>query len=504
MAISPEQQSEIGERHRVVQAVSNGCTFPTIKNDTARGSQIADRLRGQLASDALRNYAYHAQLSAKVSLVISQWEARVTAALIARDQESAPLSARVAAVYQMLTRWNTLHENAHEFARMGGQIDAEVAKMQHTIIAAEERLTAIYADAKDALEDLSHEFEAVEWSITAADRAQLALPVGEHVFIACKAEWMSAGKKQDEPDGVLFLTNKRLLFEQTAKEIQILGILGGKKKEMGVLWAVSLQDIVTIDDERKGLFGTKSVITLGLSAGAPFPELVLNIKGGFGGERLEGYIKRVQSGALAPQEEAASRGANVSPKQSTVTQQPIKPENQQPTAPAKPKQSDPLDDARALADQLDAWVNALRPEDREKMTPITYSPQFERSFFFALHENMLSDKALEHATIIMCEAKRRHPIAAALRTGRLSETLRQHAELLLKELLAPSPWHPYQRGEMFITDKFANVYDDIEPTGKVIGGLPSGTLVTYGGAEFGKQFLIDAKTGKYYYVMFIK
>lgn len=301
MALSPEQQSEIRERHSAVQSLSNGCSFPALKQDIARGTQIIDSLRGRLASDALRGYAYHAQLRAMVNAGNAQWEAQVSAALIARDQASAPLCARAAAVYKMFTHWNTLHENAYEFERMRGQIDAQVAEIQGALAEAEARLMAFYSEAKEALEQLTREVEAVEWSIAAAERAQLALPSGEHVFIACKAEWMNTGKKGHEPDGTLFVTDKRLIFEEADQGAPLLGLLGGKKKEGGVLWAVALPEIATMDEDREGLFGLKSVVTLRLGAGAPFPEIALSIKGGFGGERLLAYIKRAQTGALAPQ-----------------------------------------------------------------------------------------------------------------------------------------------------------------------------------------------------------
>ncbi len=103
----------------------------------------------------------------------------------------------------------------------------------------------------------------------------------------------------DDPDGILYVTNKRLLFEQKEKQGKFLGVFGGKKVQ-NALWEVALAHLHTSEAERKGIIGGRAMLTLTFSSDASLPSITLEVKGGFGNERLERMLKLAQHGQFTP------------------------------------------------------------------------------------------------------------------------------------------------------------------------------------------------------------
>ena len=54
----------------------------------------------------------------------------------------------------------------------------------------------------------------INWYLDQRDEASFPFLAGEALFLAAKAEWVATGKGKDDPDGILYLTDQRLVFEQ--------------------------------------------------------------------------------------------------------------------------------------------------------------------------------------------------------------------------------------------------------------------------------------------------
>ena len=57
-------------------------------------------------------------------------------------------------------------------------------------------------------------------------------------------------------DGVLYLTDRRVLFEQKERTGAFLGLFGGRNQQ-ALTWAVALTDIEDVRAEDRGIFGVK-------------------------------------------------------------------------------------------------------------------------------------------------------------------------------------------------------------------------------------------------------
>lgn len=172
----------------------------------------------------------------------------------------------------------------------------QVEELETRIRATESKLTAdlgsLPADASQTVQQL-HD---INWYLDQKDEASFKFLAGEALFLAAKAEWVATGKGKEDPDGILYLTDQRLVFEQKETTGKTLGLFGGKKvQEME--WEIPLHQITDVKAENKGLFGGKDMLYFSLKPGASHaPQITVEVKGGVACKFWAAQVQRMISG----------------------------------------------------------------------------------------------------------------------------------------------------------------------------------------------------------------
>ncbi|NJL95119.1 MAG: hypothetical protein HC915_16070 [Anaerolineae bacterium] len=133
----------------------------------------------------------------------------------------------------------------------------------------------------------------IERYLEMASEATFPLAAAEAIFMAVEAEW----EEGDKPDGVFYITDQRVLFEQKEKTGKNLLGRGGKLKHE-LLWEAPLHTIDEVAHENKGLMGGIDLIYLKFLAGGPFAGTTLEVKKGIKAEWFAGQLKRAATGGL--------------------------------------------------------------------------------------------------------------------------------------------------------------------------------------------------------------
>ena len=132
----------------------------------------------------------------------------------------------------------------------------------------------------------------MNWIMDMKDEASFDFGAAEEVFLVAKAEWDDG---DDKPDGMLFLTNHRLIFEQKEKTGKRFGLFGGKE-EQGVLWEVAISQIEDVNAENKGFLGGKDMVNLTLGSGVTYSQITVEVKGGVPSKFWAKQINRMATG----------------------------------------------------------------------------------------------------------------------------------------------------------------------------------------------------------------
>lgn len=153
---------------------------------------------------------------------------------------------------------------------------------------AEREIAALLDPVQIPMEQMTRQLELVNWSIDHWNEITADINDGENLIIAADAEWDDDG---DKPDGILYLTNQRIIFEQKEKTGKFLGLFGGKQQHE-TEWTLPLSAITGVRAEDTGMLKQNDMLYLDTTEG----NYTLEIKGKSDNDEWLPYINAVKSG----------------------------------------------------------------------------------------------------------------------------------------------------------------------------------------------------------------
>lgn len=159
-------------------------------------------------------------------------------------------------------------------------LKSQVETLEGRIEAAESGIRGIYDQFSSDYQKVKYHLIKLEWMLTEISEASFDMLATESGIMAVKAVWAKAGKQaKDDPEGVLYLTNQRILFEQKEKVTtkKVLFIPTEKKLVQRLLWQAPLALIEETKAYKEGFLNKDDYIDLRFGNGAPFDIVHLHI-----------------------------------------------------------------------------------------------------------------------------------------------------------------------------------------------------------------------------------
>ncbi len=169
--------------------------------------------------------------------------------------------------------------------------------LEKRIEAAESRIQNMYYSLRNDVQNTFSQLTEINWCLDQKDEASFDFLAGEALFLVAKAEWVATGKDNQDPDGLLYLTDQRLIFEQKETTGKRLGLFGGKQ-EQEVEWELALHTLESVEAENKGLFGGKDMLYFNITSGE-HRRITVEVKGGVDCRFWQKQIQRMIGGDVA-------------------------------------------------------------------------------------------------------------------------------------------------------------------------------------------------------------
>ena len=167
-----------------------------------------------------------------------------------------------------------------------GMVDAikhEIDNFESRVSSSERMLKDQFDDLQTEVEKLGTDLSKVESTLDHCDAASFGFLPGEAVVMAVKAVWTRDDKKEDkdDPEGILFLTDQRLLFEQK-EEIatkKVLFVTTERELVQKLQFEVPVVSVETVKATKQGLFKNEDWIEMVLASGSFSREVKLHLDG---------------------------------------------------------------------------------------------------------------------------------------------------------------------------------------------------------------------------------
>ncbi|MDQ7027621.1 MAG: hypothetical protein Q9P01_21975 [Anaerolineae bacterium] len=297
-ALSEEETVEITSAVEAVRQRYNDLIrrvkMTDLVTETTQLGNFIEQLPDGIEEIRDKGYKYHSYLEDKIDVLAEQWDDvndKIEDWLEEEVEELEDDLARCEAYTNRLDTGKVTSATKSVADKLSAMLDTLDAKVD----ASEEKVKALYNEVNTESNKTKQTLAKIEKYLGWMDEAGFNLNAGEGLYMAAEAEW-DDGK--DKPDGFLFVTDQRIIFEQNEKTGKKFGMFGGKQTQE-ILWEVPVPTVTDVTPEDKGMFGGKDMMHMKMGSGAPYAELTLEIKGGIDSKQWAKEVKRVVKGTIS-------------------------------------------------------------------------------------------------------------------------------------------------------------------------------------------------------------
>lgn len=290
---------------RVAGGVALASLFDAL-NEVSQNLNVLGQKMGDIRA---RGYRFGRDWENKIGSLQQRWPQQQQIAMRLLEDQRRVLQNSSREVEQLLQR-------ATRDAGLIGSAETRIASFQHAITTAESRVRGTFDTTQQETFQIQRELDDALFVLESLDSAAFDLLPDEHGIAVCKAVWTS---DPDEPEGLLFLTDARIIFEQRQEVAtkKILFVTTQKKLVQELLWDSPIGAVDELESEdQKAFLKRKEMLTLRFSERTrDIPSDVTLQLVGADNEQWTSLIRRAKSGQIdaerfgapAPEEQLAAQ-----------------------------------------------------------------------------------------------------------------------------------------------------------------------------------------------------
>lgn len=225
-------------------------------------------------------YVFEKELENQAETFARQWSALQPGLQQQLNIQSTSLQASLRPIETQMAQLNAAANNPAVARPLLTTIQSNMALLEDKVSAAEHSIHGMYDTFENEVYQFSKHLSDIEYLLTNLAEASFPLMPTEAGIAAVKAVWCRSGKEQkDDPQGVLFLTDQRILFEQKEEVAtkKVLFIATEKKTLQELRFEAPVALVDTVTTSKAGLLKNEDHIEIRFRPGAPHQNVHLHI-----------------------------------------------------------------------------------------------------------------------------------------------------------------------------------------------------------------------------------
>ncbi len=235
--------------------LQNRSSFASVGSELTDLENMLNRVSDLLESARDKGYRYQADMEEIAYNALGRWQATSPQVKNSLQQQTRAMRTRVNALNPNIQRLNANLYSSAAAAPHLRSMQSQVNSLLSEVSRIETDLTSGFQDINTQVYQLNNRLTDVHWALDQLNEARFKPDQGEELIMAVPARWDQEGK--DDPEGVLYLTNKRLIFERKEKVAtkKVLFITTASELVQEVLIDQPVSNLTSIKAENKGVFG---------------------------------------------------------------------------------------------------------------------------------------------------------------------------------------------------------------------------------------------------------
>jgi predicted nucleic acid-binding Zn-ribbon protein len=246
---------DISSLERDLDDLESTSSLVDIQSDIVNLDSELNNALNLLESARDKGYVYQNDLEDITYQAKSQWDTVRPQVEAAIAQHSGALQSRLSTLNPSIQRLNRVISNASSAEPILRDTSTQVNEFLRNAESVERGIENRYDEIENQVHQLNSRLAQIHWALDQMSEAKFELDDSEDLVMAVPTRWDKESK--DDPEGVLYLSNKRLIFEQKEKIAtkKVLFITTASELVQQALIDQLLTGVKTVKAANKGLFG---------------------------------------------------------------------------------------------------------------------------------------------------------------------------------------------------------------------------------------------------------
>lgn len=227
-----------------------------------------------------KGYVFEKTLEAQAADFALQWRGLSATVNSQINLQAASLQSGMRALESLLSQAAAAKSNPAVAKNLLDRLEAEISTAESKASAAERQIGGMYNSFSGQVAAVKKHLDEIEWMLNQLAEATFGLLPTESGLMAVKAVWCQDVKEREaDPDGVLYLTDQRLIFERKEEVTtkKILFIATERQKIQELKWEIAVTLLEEAQASKQGMMKNEDHLDLRFLAGASLQTVHLHV-----------------------------------------------------------------------------------------------------------------------------------------------------------------------------------------------------------------------------------
>jgi hypothetical protein len=237
-------------------------------------------MQQRVAGLRTNGYVFEKDLETQAADFSRQWSELHPSLVTQINMQSSTLQGSLRSIELKMTQLNGLQTNPSAARSLITSIESEMNMLEDKVRSAENTVNGMYDSFNNQVYAVKRHLDQIDYLLTQLAEARFTLLPTEGGIMAVKAIWCKDVKERDDdPEGILYLTDQRLLFEQKEEVAtkKILFITTEKQKVQELKWEIPVVLIQEVKPSKQGLLKNEDHLDIRFGEGATLESAHLHI-----------------------------------------------------------------------------------------------------------------------------------------------------------------------------------------------------------------------------------
>lgn len=264
-AVDPQITAEANSLQTSLNDLQRRSTFADLLDEVMNLDKEVTKASELLESARSKGYAYQKDLDDTIYRAADQWQTARENALNHIPQQVQVMQNNLWPLQNQLQQVNASLTNPAVARPLIARTQSQINSLLSTVGQIETNIRNSYTEVNNNISKASSRLNTIHWALTQLGEATFKVSSGEDLVMAVKARWDQEG--DNDPEGILYLTDKRLIFERKEKVAtkKVLFVTVSSQLVQEVMIDQPLGNIQAAKPQNKGLFGHQDFIEVQFS-----------------------------------------------------------------------------------------------------------------------------------------------------------------------------------------------------------------------------------------------